>query len=83
LGVRLIVQACVRQGGFDRLLEEGDYTRLNKRISRYDAIYWCLVTALYLAVSFLTMRWDRTWIVWPVAGVLFAVYREIVKMLVK
>jgi transcriptional regulator with XRE-family HTH domain len=83
LGVRLIVQACVRQGGFDRLLEEGDYTRLNKRISRYDAIYWCLVTALYLAVSFLTMRWDRTWIVWPVAGVLFAVHREIVKMLVK
>lgn len=83
IGVRLIVQTCVRQGGFDRLLEEGDYTRINKRLGKYDTIYWCLVTALYLGTSFLTEMWDRTWIIWPVAGVLFAVYREILKMRVR
>ena len=32
-------------------------------------LYWLTATAIYLLISFLTMRWDRTWIVWPVAGV--------------
>ena len=83
VGVKLIVTACVRQGGFDKLLEEGDYTRLNKRAGRYDGIYWALATAVYLGWSFVTMRWDFTWIVWPVAGVLFAVYHEIMKAIVR
>lgn len=36
-----------------------------------SGIYWSAVTALYLFVSFLTGRWDRTRIVWACAGVLF------------
>ena len=32
-------------------------------------IYWSAWTVIYLAVSFLTKRWDMTWIIWPVAGV--------------
>ena len=78
-GVKLIVLTCIRQGGYDRLLEEGDYTRLNKRAGRYDGIYWAVATAVYLGWSFVTMRWEITWIVWPVAGVLFAAYREVMK----
>lgn len=34
--------------------------------------YWPLATAIYLAWSFVTNDWHVTWIVWPVAGVLFA-----------
>ena len=45
-----------------------------------NPIYWCLVTAAYLAWSFITMAWDRTWIVWPVAGVLFAAVVGIIRM---
>jgi transcriptional regulator with XRE-family HTH domain len=82
-GVRLIVLTCIRQGGYDRLLEEGDYTRLNKKAGRYDGIYWAIATAIYLGWSFITQRWDITWIVWPVAGVLFAAYREIMKAIVR
>ncbi len=82
VGVRLIVLTSCLQGGYDRLLEEGDYTRLNKRISRFDGIYWAIVTALYLAWSFVTRRWEFTWIVWPVAGVLYAAFREILKAVV-
>jgi hypothetical protein len=78
-GVKLIVLTCIRQGGYDRLLEEGDYTRLNKRAGKYDGIYWAVATAVYLGWSFVTMRWEITWIVWPVAGVLFAAYREVMK----
>ncbi|RGN82342.1 XRE family transcriptional regulator, partial [Blautia obeum] len=40
-------------------------------------------TAIYLAWSFWTMSWDITWIVWPVAGVLFAALLGVVKMVLK
>jgi hypothetical protein len=29
------------------------------------------------------MRWEFTWIVWPIAGILFAAYREVMKAIVK
>ena len=83
IGVRLIVLTCIRQGGYDRLLEEGDYTRLSKKAGRYDGIYWAVATAVYLGWSFVTMNWQFTWIVWPVAGVLFAAYREVMKAIVR
>ena len=83
VGVKLIVLTCMRQGGYDRLLEEGDYTRLNKKAGKFDGIYWAIATAGYLLWSFITMRWEVTWIVWPVAGVLFAAYREIMKAIVR
>ena len=82
-GVKLIVLTCTRQGGFDRLLEEGDYTRLNKKAGKYDGVYWAIATAVYLCWSFVTSRWEVTWIVWPVAGVIFAAYREIMKAIVR
>ena len=28
-----------------------------------------IVIFLYLLISFITVRWDKTWIVWPIAGV--------------
>ncbi len=82
-GVRMIVLTCIRHDGYDKLLEEGDYTRLNKKAGRYDGIYWAIVLAVYLGWSFYNMGWRYTWIVWPVAGVLFAAYREIMKAVVR
>lgn len=83
IGVKLIVLTCIRKAGYDKLLEEGDYTRLEKRAGRYDGIYWMIAVAVYLAWSFITMRWELTWIVWPVAGVLFVVYHEITKAIIR
>lgn len=82
-GVKLIVLTCIRQGGYDKLLEEGDYTRLNKKASKYDGIYWAVAVAVYLGWSFLSQRWDVTWVVWPLAGVLYVVFREITKAIVR
>ena len=82
IGVKLIVLTCIRQGGFEKLLEEGDYTRLNKKASKWDGIYWAIVVAIYLTWSFITMNWQMTWIVWPIAGVTFAAYKEIIKMVI-
>lgn len=79
IGVYLIVRTGIIYGSFQKLLEEGDYTRKKKRIAKkYQGVtgaYWCLITAIYLAVSFLTKRWDITWLIWACAGVLWgAIY---------
>ena len=83
IGVKMIVLTCIRHDGYDKLLEEGDYTRLNKKAGKYDGIYWGIALAVYLGWSFVTNRWESTWIVWPIAGVLFVVYREIAKAIVR
>ena len=79
VGVKFIVMTCIRKAGFDKLLEEGDYSRKEKKAGRYDGIFWAIATAIYLGWSFMTMKWHMTWIVWPISGVLFAAYHEIMK----
>ena len=83
VGVMLIVRVSVIWGSYQMLLQEGDYSRQakeeQKRHSSFSGIYWGLVMAGYLAWSFITMRWDRTWIVWPIAAVSYAAIFSIIK----
>ena len=84
IGVYNIVLTSVPWDGYQMLLEQGDYTRVMKRSNRqYSGIYWGIVVAAYLATSFLTQRWDMTWIFWPVAGVLYGALMEIMKLRAK
>ena len=77
-GVFLIVHTCIVWDGYQVLLEEGDYTRIAKKQNkRISGIYWGCVTALYLLVSFLTMEWRITWVIWPVAGIVWGVVSSI------
>ena len=75
VGVFFLVRTCVIFGSFQKLLEEGDYTREEKASAKRNeavtTVYWCAVTAVYLGWSFYTMKWERTWIIWPCAAVLF------------
>ncbi|MDO4615277.1 MAG: hypothetical protein Q4B15_06565 [Lachnospiraceae bacterium] len=85
-GVFLIVRVCILKGAYDRLLQKGDYTvskkRAGKKLNAFSGAYWSLLTALYLLVSFLTMRWDMTWIIWPVGAVAFAALYAILESVV-
>ena len=83
VGVKILVKTAMINNGYNKLLEEGEYTRLNKRSSRWDSIYWSIAAAIYLAWSFISGRWDFTWIVWPIAGVTFAAYKEIIKTIIR
>ena len=31
-----------------------------------------IITAAFLAMGFLANAWDKNWVIWPIAGVLFA-----------
>ncbi|MDD2980863.1 MAG: helix-turn-helix transcriptional regulator [Hespellia sp.] len=82
VAVFLFVSAGMRKECYQMLLQEGDYTAdkkaENRDTERFSGIYWCLITAVYLGISFYTMHWNRTWIIWPCAGVAFAGIRGIV-----
>ncbi len=86
-GVDLIIRVSMVKGSYDTLLQEGEYTIEEKKIQRkmgaFSGAYWCLATAIYLGWSFWTMQWDFTWILWPVAGVLFAAASSIARAVVK
>jgi len=74
-GVFLFVWSGMIHDSYDKLLQLGDYTPekklMNKKTAPYAGIYWCVITAIFLGSSFVTGAWDKTWIIWPVAGVLF------------
>lgn len=81
--ITLIIVACstynliYKSGTYSAcsvLLQEGDYSvknKSNKVHQTVSAAYWCTVTAIYLGYSFITHNWRMSWIIWPVAGVLF------------
>ncbi len=87
LGVFLLVQADSIMEGFQKLLQEGDYsTEKKKERRKYRPLvgaYWCLVVAIYLCVSFYNNSWKDTWIVWPVAALLFVVLLSICRAVVR
>ena len=82
IGVFLIIRSGMINGSYTVLLQTGDYTQENKRsekkAGKIGSIYWPVVVAIYLAYSFLTGRWDVSWVIWPVAGVLFGAISAIV-----
>lgn len=76
--VYLFVWAGMIYGSYEKLLQEGDYTKEKKAIKKkfeyWTVAYWCIVTAIYLCISFPKQRWGypTSWLVWPVAGVIYA-----------
>jgi len=42
-------------------------------------VYWITVVCLYLILSFLTFRWDLTWMIWPVAAVVYTVLMSVLR----
>lgn len=75
VAVYLFVRYGIMASCYEKLLQEGNYTIENKttakKLSNFSGAYWCFVTAIYLGISFYSNHWERTWIIWPVAGVLF------------
>ena len=77
LGAVFFVASGARWKSMQMLLKEGDYDPQDKGKNRIketvSTVYWLSATAVYLGGSFYTEDWESTWIVWPIAGVMFAV----------
>ena len=69
----LCIVADERKESYQSLLGEGKFANKSKTKTLNDkvqAIYWPIITCIYLGYSFWTFDWGRSWIIWPVAGVL-------------
>ncbi len=77
----VLVYTGVVSGGFNKLLQLGEYSEENKRIEKATAnlsgAFWTAIIGIYLLYSFLTNDWGRSWIIWPVAVFLYAFLKNI------
>ena len=86
IGAMFFIVCGVRWASMQKLLKEGEYSPTEKKKSKIKetvgVVYWLLVTAIFLLWSFLGndrtgvngndwISWQSSWIVWPIAGVLF------------
>ncbi len=86
IGTVFFILSGVRWESMQKLLKEGEFApeeRKKNRIKETIATaYWLIAAAVYLGWSFLTNDWGSTWLVWPIAGILFAVVMCLCNLLV-
>lgn len=87
IGVNILIRTGSIMESYKKLLQEGEYTtegkKVSKAVGKIASIYWPVIVAAFLGWSFITMRWDITWIIWPVAAVLFGAVTGIVRTFMK
>jgi len=82
LAVFMFITAGMVKSAYDVLLGKGDYAvfaRFNEGelkkgeriIGTVAGVYWPIAIAIYLLWSFLGGAWHISWVVWPVAALLF------------
>ena len=88
IGCLALVTAGVYSSAMERLLEEGDYTRPQKKhhklMGTVTMIYWLTATAVFLLYTYGPHGNGQprySWIIWAVAGVLYAAVMGIVRII--
>ena len=72
--VFLFTLSGVRWSAFQRLLKEGDFAPKKEHTLRdtVSTVYWLAAVAIYLGWSFAGSAWGISWILWPIAAVLYS-----------
>ena len=86
-GCFALVYAGCRQNSMDKLLQEGEFNRSRRGLRRLSgtvsAIYWLVVTAVFLICSFGPSgngNPGTLWWIWAVAGVLFGAVMAVIRL---
>ena len=90
IGCLFLVSAGVYSSAMERLLEEGDYARGQKKHRRVlgtvSTIYWLVAVAVFLVYTYGPSGNGQprySWIIWAVAGVLYAAVMGVVRLLLR
>jgi transcriptional regulator with XRE-family HTH domain len=91
IGVGFFIVAGVRWASFQKLLKDPEYVWQDPAVEgraqmvkkSIAGIYWMLMVVIYLAWSFLANAWSSSWIIWPIAGVLYAVVAAICNLVIR
>ena len=84
VGVFLFVFSDQRWGAARALLEREKEP--NKKVTRakvrdaIESVYWLVVLAIYLGYSFVGGEWGESWVIWPVAVILFSALSVILNL---
>lgn len=83
IGVKMIVEGSILNDSYSILLQKGDYRnkKINTLLDSIGGVYWTLAAVIYLLWSFLTWDWHITWMVWPIAGVMYGLISAIVSLM--
>lgn len=86
IGVFMIIYSNTIYGSYDSVLKAnargtiGASYANGKKVEYINDVaklimelYWPVITSCYLVWSFVTFAWWKTWIIWPVAGIIHAV----------
>ncbi|MCR5793670.1 MAG: permease prefix domain 1-containing protein [Lachnospiraceae bacterium] len=55
--------------------KENDVQYINETATAVMEVYWTTVTCLYLMISFISVAWEATWVIWPVAAILHKILK--------
>lgn len=88
VGCLAFVYAGVYNAALQKLLQEGDYTRKNKKSRKLSgtvsAVYWLAVTAIFLWYTFGKSgngQMMYSWFIWAIAGVLFPAVLAVIRLI--
>ena len=75
IGIYIIIPATSIKAVYMCLLKEDDYSpkyiKENEKIEKFAGFYWPIVVAIFLGWSLFTSDWDISWVVWPIAALLY------------
>ena len=90
VGVMAFVYAGTYGAAMDRILEEGDYTRQNKKrsgiVGAVSTCYWLIVTAIFMFYTYGPRGNGNpkySWVIWAIAGVLYGAVMIITNLIGK
>lgn len=83
IGVFLIVSAGIVNGAYEKLLQVGDYTPGKKKLEKLSGAYWSILVAIYLIYSFTSGNWGASWVIFPVAGILYGATSAVVGAIIR
>ncbi|MEG2823041.1 MAG: helix-turn-helix transcriptional regulator [Lachnospiraceae bacterium] len=77
MGVFQIIVIVSEKNGYEQLLFEGEFEKRKLKQTKKETVieeaYWSITTVIYLLWSFLSFDWHITWIVWPIAAILYSI----------
>lgn len=86
IGAFIFVVAGVQNASMQKLLKEGEYTLEEKQKSAIKECvgfaYWGILTAVFLAWSFIANAWHISWLVFAIGGILFPVLMNVCNVLI-
>lgn len=87
VAVYIFVSVGCVSDSYKILLKEKEFSKENKKADKITGAvagsYWMIVTAVFLYLGFVSNKWNRNWIIWPIAGVIFAAIMIILNAIIK